>query len=67
MDLCRGDLIAVDITGEFAPVEVRGWFRQWLHNFQHSDTENNQNPTECNTINQSTNIDLLNFFSNVRQ
>ena len=42
IELCDGNVIAVDVNGEFSPVYVQGLMRHWLHEEQHAPSENDQ-------------------------
>jgi hypothetical protein len=63
LQISNQPVLAVDVTGEFSPVNVRGWFRRFLHYFQHSDKDNSQNFDDCNQINQTTNLALLQYLT----
>ena len=62
LEMCHDNVYAVDVTGEFSPVKISGWFRQLLHHLQHSESENQQIYEECNRINESTNLKLIAYF-----
>jgi hypothetical protein len=56
-------VFAVDVTGDFSPVQLGGWLQRYLHSSQHEDEHSNQDPAEANIVNQNTNLHLMSTFS----
>eukprot|EP01125_Pyxidicula_operculata_P004964 TRINITY_DN1832_c0_g1_i7.p1 TRINITY_DN1832_c0_g1~~TRINITY_DN1832_c0_g1_i7.p1 ORF type:complete len:170 (+),score=24.62 TRINITY_DN1832_c0_g1_i7:669-1178(+) len=59
LEMCGGNLLAMDVTGEFTPVELVGTYRHHLHKQQHEEKCNNQDPDLASQTNQETNMELL--------
>lgn len=52
-------VLAIDITGDFSKVEVAGFYRTYLHNTQHEDTENDIDMEKATWVNQKTNRSIV--------
>jgi hypothetical protein len=65
VEMAKGRLLAIDITGDFTSVVTQGWYRGYLHRTQHSDEENNIKQEEANVVNQETNKCILKALYNI--
>eukprot|EP01089_Gocevia_fonbrunei_P012540 TRINITY_DN2995_c0_g1_i3.p1 TRINITY_DN2995_c0_g1~~TRINITY_DN2995_c0_g1_i3.p1 ORF type:complete len:189 (-),score=30.88 TRINITY_DN2995_c0_g1_i3:55-621(-) len=63
IEMSNGNLLAIDITGDFSQVKMEGTLRKFLHSWQHSETENDIPPTVASERNQATNEKLLKTIS----
>lgn len=60
IELSDGNLMAMDIMGDFTYVETAGVYRSYLHKTQHCDSENFISQEQATDLNQTTNITILN-------
>ena len=54
-----GGLLAIDITGDWSQVQVKGLARILLDMWQHSHSDKNVNPDDAKRVNESTNLKIL--------
>ncbi len=59
IEYSQGRLIALDVTGDFTPVTVHGFYRHYLHRSQHSDEQNKIDPEKALPNNQKSNLEIL--------
>jgi len=59
VELSEGRLLAIDITGDWSEVNVKGWFRNILHSQQHDEAQNKLPGDLTTRINTRTNLQLL--------
>jgi hypothetical protein len=56
-DAARGNLIGMDIVGDWSPVRVQGWFRRLFHRTEHPPLD--IDPADARRRNEQTNLALL--------
>jgi len=56
-DLVGGSLLGMDIVGDWSPVQVQGWFRNWWHLTEHPLL--NVDPVVACRRNEAVNLSLL--------
>jgi hypothetical protein len=56
-ELAGGQLLGMDIVGDWSPVQVQGWFRRWWHWTEHPRLQ--VDPPAASRCNESANLALL--------
>lgn len=57
MEITRGNLLGMDIVGDWSPVRVQGLLRRWLHFTEHPSLE--ADAASACSQNEQTNLELL--------
>src|SRR5262249_22505276 len=65
VDVARGNLIGMDIVGDWSPVRVAGWFRHGLHLTEHPPLA--PDPEHARQCNEQTNEALIATVEAVRR
>eukprot|EP01087_Luapelamoeba_hula_P010736 TRINITY_DN2855_c0_g3_i1.p1 TRINITY_DN2855_c0_g3~~TRINITY_DN2855_c0_g3_i1.p1 ORF type:complete len:480 (+),score=95.01 TRINITY_DN2855_c0_g3_i1:53-1492(+) len=58
VEMSNGQLIAIDVTGDWSPVIVHGFMRRLFNYLQHDEDKGKDKP-HANLVNQTTNAGLL--------
>ncbi|XP_049851791.1 uncharacterized protein LOC126327184 [Schistocerca gregaria] len=64
IELTCGNILAIDIIGDFTKMMPRGFYRSYLHKSQHEESINNTDQEKATAVNQETNILLLQTLKN---
>jgi hypothetical protein len=62
LEACAGNLVGMDVVGDWSPVRARGLYRKFLHRTEHPSLT--VDPAEAAAINERLNLRLIQLIEN---